>query len=164
MSSAAVMDECPGVLLRKLGELLAPETKQKVRYPMIRRAVEKHLPAEMEITDRRIRSIHQNEARKVCWRERDAIRQALANEEAKRELREFEAATNRLVAALAEAGTPLSGAQEKTISRILVERDDPTSEAAPRRRWSDGGKGRGNPNGSNGLHSSHRPGHFAGRI
>ena len=105
----ALESDCPTAMIRALGEFLAPGLPFKVRAPRIVRAIRARLPEGFSFTARRARAIHNSEARLVDWRERDAIRDALAEQEAAREFREFQAATNRALAALAASGSPLSG-------------------------------------------------------
>lgn len=110
-SSVATAEE----LTRGLGELLAPRMPTKSQIEKVYRELSKLLP---EVSRRRVRAFFFGEVARVDYEEMRALEDLRAIEEARREQREFDVATNKLAVALASEGAALSRAQLAALERI----------------------------------------------
>jgi hypothetical protein len=134
MSSVAATirldDRTPREVIRSVGRLLAPGVPATSYFDKIRRELRKRLPNDMDVTERRVRAIHDGEARRVAWEEMKALLEIEALEEAKRARRELAATANRL-AALIEAEDPLlDGGERRALGRLAGAMDRAGIEAA----------------------------------
>ncbi|RWC91686.1 MAG: hypothetical protein EOS72_03255 [Mesorhizobium sp.] len=115
MSSVAATirldDRSPKEVMRAVGKLLAPGLPAKSYYDKIRAALRKRLPDDFDVSERRVRAIHDGDARRVDWIEMKALLEIEALEEAIRARKELAATAIRL-AALVEAEGPLLAGDE----------------------------------------------------
>lgn len=74
----------PKEVIRSVGQLLAPGAPATSYFHKIRRELEKRLPVDFRVTERRVRAIHDGDARRVDWQEMQALLEIEALEEAKR--------------------------------------------------------------------------------
>ena len=102
-------------LTRGLGEMLAPQMPTKSQIEIVYRELSKLLP---EVSRRRVRAFFFGEVARVDYEEMRALEELRALEEARREQREFDAATNRLAIALASEGASFTRAQLAALERI----------------------------------------------
>lgn len=103
-----------------IGSLLAPEMPAKVKYDRIYRELIKILPEDLRrsFTKRRVRSLHNGEARRINYEEMCALKELRAIEEARHEQLKLAATANKLAILLAKEGAPLDSRQLAALRRL----------------------------------------------
>lgn len=121
-AAAALKSESrsPREIIRHVGKLLFPGLPATSWFAKLSSKVVKHVPEEYRdrVTERRMRGIHNGDARRVEWYEVQALLQIEAIEEARREHRDFVARTSRLATAFAATGEALSREELALLARL----------------------------------------------
>jgi len=102
-------------LTRELATILAPEMPAKVKYDRLYRKMSAFLPG---VTRRRIRALHNGEARRINYEEMRALEEARADEELRRARRQIAEAANILATHHAKAGAPLDSDTIAALRRL----------------------------------------------
>lgn len=121
MSSAAAVrldDRSPKDVIRAVGKLLAPGMPAKNYFEKIRAALRTRLPLDYDVSERRVRAIHDGDARRVDWFEMKALLEIEALEEAKRARKELTATAIRLAALVEAEGPLLAGDEVRALGQL----------------------------------------------
>jgi hypothetical protein len=103
-----------------IGDILAPNAGWKEQVSVVFDGLtHPKFPHRLEgLTWSRVKTWFYGQARQVLWEEMRALEELRALEEARREQREFDAATHRLAIALASEGAALNRKQVAALERI----------------------------------------------
>ncbi|TIS37541.1 hypothetical protein [Mesorhizobium sp.] len=111
-------DRSPREVIRAVGRLLAPGMPAKAYFEKIRAELRRRLPDDCDVTERRVRAIHDGDARRVDWIEMKALLEIEALEEAKRARKELAATAIRLAALLKAEGPLLDGDEIRALGEL----------------------------------------------
>jgi hypothetical protein len=117
-ASIRIDDRSPRDVMRAVGKLLAPGMPAKSYFEKIRVALRMRLPEDFDVSERRVRAIHDGDARRVDWVEMKALLEVEALEEAKRARKELAATAIRLAALVEAEGSLLAGEEIRALGRL----------------------------------------------
>jgi hypothetical protein len=110
----------PNVVIRSVGELLAPNKPARIQYEPIYRKLLKFVPEEyrVKVTPRRVRAIYNDEAKRVEWYEMQALLRIEEIEEARVERQKLKARSHRLATLIAADAETLDSEERRELGRL----------------------------------------------
>lgn len=120
MSSVVAENRTPRQVIQAVGELLAPQSPAKRRYGKILAALTSRVPVEFrnKVTERRVRGIHNGDARRIEWYEMKALLEVEALEEARLARLKLAATAHRLAALLETEDASLDREERRELGRL----------------------------------------------